>query len=105
MNESISFAAGNQHGQELAPPQMEALVRLAGRTPVQRTTIYGEVPAERVSTAWAAPPLLPVVQTPLRRRSRADRAQDPLAHEPAPSATIRASRGAAATPTATTTDT
>ena len=104
MNESISFAAGNQHGQELAPPQMEALVRLAGRAPVQRTTIYGEVPAERVSTAWAAPPLLPVVQTPLRRRSRAAQAKDPLAHEPAPSATILASRGAAATPTATTTD-
>ena len=104
MNESISFAAGNQHGQELAPPQMEALVRLAGRAPVQRTTIYGEVPAERVSTAWAAPPLLPVVQTPLRRRSRAAQAKVPLAHEPAPSATILASRGAAATPTATTTD-
>jgi phage terminase large subunit-like protein len=105
MNESISFAAGNQHGQELAPPQMEALVRLAGRTPVQRTTIYGEVPAERVSAAWAAQPLLPVVQTPLRRRSQALRAQHPPAHASAPSATIAASRGAAATPTATTTDT
>jgi FO synthase len=70
MNESISFAAGNQHGQELAPPRMEALIRRAGREPVQRTTAYGSVSAERIAAAWAAAPLAPVVQTPLRRRDR-----------------------------------
>jgi FO synthase len=69
MNESISFAAGNQHGQELAPAQMEALIRSAGRGPAQRTTLYGTVPAERIACSHAAPVLAPVVSTPLRRRN------------------------------------
>ncbi|MDQ3672390.1 MAG: 5-amino-6-(D-ribitylamino)uracil--L-tyrosine 4-hydroxyphenyl transferase CofH, partial [Actinomycetota bacterium] len=38
MNESISRAAGSEHGQELPPEAMEALIRGAGRTPWQRTT-------------------------------------------------------------------
>jgi FO synthase len=42
MNESISRAAGAEHGQELAPPRMEALIRSVGRVPRQRTTLYGE---------------------------------------------------------------
>ena len=33
MNESISRAAGSEHGQELAPEGMEALIRASGRTP------------------------------------------------------------------------
>ena len=41
MNESISRAAGAEFGQELAPEQMEALIRAAGRVPRQRTTLYG----------------------------------------------------------------
>jgi FO synthase len=40
MNESISRAAGAGHGQELAPQRMERLIRDAGRTPRQRTTLY-----------------------------------------------------------------
>ncbi|MCE2947898.1 MAG: 5-amino-6-(D-ribitylamino)uracil--L-tyrosine 4-hydroxyphenyl transferase CofH [Betaproteobacteria bacterium] len=99
MNESISFAAGNQHGQELAPQQMDALIRSAGRTPVQRTTAYGAVPAERIAAAWAAGPLSPVVQTPLRRRERTAGAS---ATPAAPSATIDAAHQPATTPTLTT---
>jgi FO synthase len=41
MDESISRAAGASHGQEMAPAVMESLVRSAGRTPRQRTTLYG----------------------------------------------------------------
>ena len=43
MDESISRAAGNEHGQELPPARMEALIRAAGRIPQQRTTLYGVV--------------------------------------------------------------
>ena len=48
MNESISRAAGAQHGQEMPPERMEALIRSAGRTPRQRTTLYGVPPESRV---------------------------------------------------------
>ena len=57
MNESISRAAGAEHGQELSPEQMEALIRACGREPRQRTTLYGEVPDERRRASFGAPPL------------------------------------------------
>jgi FO synthase len=57
MNESISRAAGAEWGQELAPEQMESLIRAAGRVPRQRTTLYGEPPAEQVARSFGAPPL------------------------------------------------
>jgi FO synthase len=41
MNESISRAAGTEHGQELSPQAMEDLICMAGRKPEQRTTLYG----------------------------------------------------------------
>lgn len=41
MNESISRAAGTEHGQELPPQAMEDLICMAGRKPEQRTTLYG----------------------------------------------------------------
>jgi FO synthase len=72
MNESISRAAGTQHGQELAPEHMEAMIRDAGREPRQRTTLYRAVDAQRQHLSFDAPALAPVVQTPVRRqRSRA----------------------------------
>lgn len=57
MNESISRAAGAEHGQELPPSGMEALIRELGRSPRQRTTLYGEASAERHAHALEAPPL------------------------------------------------
>jgi FO synthase len=57
MNESISRAAGAAWGQELPPEEMEALIRSAGRVPRQRTTLYGEPPAEQVARSFGAPPL------------------------------------------------
>jgi FO synthase len=58
MNESISRAAGASHGQELPPEAMEATIRAVGRTPRQRTTLYGEPPVERREASFGAPPLL-----------------------------------------------
>ena len=46
MNESISRAAGADHGQEMPPEGMEAAIRAIGRTPRQRTTLYGEPATE-----------------------------------------------------------
>lgn len=69
MNESISRAAGAQHGQEWPPEQMEAVIRGAGRAPAQRTTLYGAVSGAQHSAALRAPPLAPVVPTPPRKRA------------------------------------
>jgi FO synthase len=57
MNESISRAAGASHGQELPPEGMEAAILALGRTPRQRTTLYGDPPAERQQASFGAPPL------------------------------------------------
>ncbi|MBN9511251.1 MAG: 5-amino-6-(D-ribitylamino)uracil--L-tyrosine 4-hydroxyphenyl transferase CofH [Alphaproteobacteria bacterium] len=71
MNESISRAAGTEHGQEFPPAAMEALIASLGREPVQRDTLYRPVSAERRAAAFAAAPLAPVVQTPPARRALA----------------------------------
>lgn len=68
MNESISRAAGTQHGQEFPPEAMEALIRSIGRQPEQRTTLYGPVPESRRQAAFEAAELSPVVQTAPRKR-------------------------------------
>ena len=64
MNESISRAAGADHGQEFPPEAMEAAVTAIGRRPRQRTTLYGEPPAERVAASFGAPPLSEPVNPP-----------------------------------------
>ena len=67
MNESISRAAGADHGQEFPPEAMEELIRSLGRTPEQRTTLYGPVPAARRAASLNAARLAPVVLTPPRK--------------------------------------
>ena len=70
MNESISRAAGTRHGEEFPPERMEDLIRSIGRTPRQRTTLYGTPDAGRTAASFAAPELEPVVQTPAARYAR-----------------------------------
>jgi FO synthase len=67
MNESISRAAGTQHGQEFPPAEMDALIRTLGRTPRQRSTLYAAAPLVQQRRSYDAPDLLPTVQTPLRK--------------------------------------
>lgn len=43
INESISTSAGSGHGQLMRPSEIRGLIRGAGRRPVQRDTMYGEV--------------------------------------------------------------
>lgn len=57
MNESISRAAGTEHGQEMPPERMDELARLAGRTPSQRTTLYGPPNRAQVEASYRADPL------------------------------------------------
>jgi FO synthase len=64
MNESISRAAGADHGQELPPEGMEEAIRAIGRTPKQRTTLYDDPPVERVAASFGAPPLSEPVNPP-----------------------------------------
>jgi FO synthase len=69
MNESISRAAGTQHGQEFPPDAMEALIRSIGREPQQRDTLYRPVPEERRAASLVAADLAPIVLTPPRKRA------------------------------------
>jgi FO synthase len=71
MNESISRAAGTQHGQEFPPEAMEELIFSLGRVPQQRNTLYRPVPADRRTASFNASELLPVVQTPPRKLAAA----------------------------------
>ena len=66
MNESISRAAGSEHGQEMPPDRMEALIRSAGRAPRQRTTLYDTPPAEQVARSFAADALAEPWNPPAR---------------------------------------
>ena len=66
MNESISRSAGSEHGQEMPPETMEALIRANGRAPRQRTTLYADAPAERRAASFAAAPLAEPLNPPVR---------------------------------------
>jgi FO synthase len=66
MNESISRAAGAEHGQELPPERMEALIRACGRVPRQRTTLYGDAPNERRAASFRAGPLAEAWNPPVK---------------------------------------
>jgi FO synthase len=66
MNESISRAAGAEHGQEFPPEKMEDLIRACGRVPRQRTTLYADAPAGRRLASFGASPLAEPWNPPVR---------------------------------------
>jgi FO synthase len=66
MNESISRAAGAEHGQEFSPEQMEDLIKSMGRVPRQRTTLYADAPEERRHASFGALPLAEPVNPPVK---------------------------------------
>ncbi|MDH2400235.1 5-amino-6-(D-ribitylamino)uracil--L-tyrosine 4-hydroxyphenyl transferase CofH [Bradyrhizobium sp. SSUT18] len=61
MDETISRSAGAQHGHEMAPKQMEELIRAMARLPRQRTTLYGDVADDRYLASLDPPELKPIV--------------------------------------------
>ena len=70
MNESITRAAGAEHGQETSPRRMRALIESANRSPRQRTTDYGDADPEIVERGMRAGELLEIVNTPARKYER-----------------------------------
>ncbi|MEU3388371.1 bifunctional FO biosynthesis protein CofGH [Streptomyces albidoflavus] len=64
MEETISRMAGSRYGSYRSIEGLRAIATLAGRPARPRTTLYGEVPAERVAAAEASdghlPELLPL---------------------------------------------
>jgi FO synthase len=56
MDETITRSAGATHGQEMAPAEMERIIRSLGRIPRQRDTLYRTVPRERYRASFAARP-------------------------------------------------
>jgi FO synthase len=76
MNETISRAAGAAHGQEMAPEPMETLIRGLGRTPKQRTTLYGDPPEAQVAASFEAVPLSALEKSAPRRARRGGAARD-----------------------------
>jgi FO synthase len=64
MEETISRMAGSKYGSYKSVDDLVAIATAAGRPARQRTTTYGEVPAERLAAARAAggrlPELLPI---------------------------------------------
>jgi FO synthase len=66
MNESISRAAGSEHGQEMTPEQLESLIRANGRAPRQRTTLYEDATPERRAASFGAPPCVEPLNPPVK---------------------------------------
>lgn len=60
MNESITRAAGSDHGQEWPAIDIEQQLTEWGRKPRMRTTLYIDAPGEQRQKAFAAKPLIPV---------------------------------------------
>ncbi len=73
MNESISRAAGTQHGQEMPPAEMRRLITAFDRTPQQRTTLYSEVSEATCARGDTAMDLAPIVLTPPSDRASLSR--------------------------------
>ncbi|MBE9538331.1 MAG: 5-amino-6-(D-ribitylamino)uracil--L-tyrosine 4-hydroxyphenyl transferase CofH [Proteobacteria bacterium] len=61
MNESITRAAGTQHGQEWSPAVMERKIRKLDRVPRMRDTLYRDVPQERYQASFVNTELIDVV--------------------------------------------
>ncbi len=59
MNESITRAAGAEHGQEWSPAEIESTIAAQGRRPMMRTTLYQAASEERRDSAFAAQALQP----------------------------------------------
>ncbi|MCR9277792.1 MAG: 5-amino-6-(D-ribitylamino)uracil--L-tyrosine 4-hydroxyphenyl transferase CofH [Pseudomonadaceae bacterium] len=70
MNESITRAAGTNHGQETSPEEMLAMISAAGRTPRQRTTLYADASEERIEAGLTAAELTDIVNTPAKKYER-----------------------------------
>lgn len=79
MNESITRAAGAEHGQEWHPVQLEDTIRSLARLPRMRTTLYADVSAERREAARQATTLQAIENSRAGKRQRDKRLHHPAA--------------------------
>ena len=63
MNESITRAAGAEHGQEWSPAEMATAISDLGRQAKMRTTLYGEAPAAQQERAFNAGALSQIINS------------------------------------------
>ena len=70
MNESISRAAGTEHGQETSSEEMRRIIRTLNRNPRQRSTAYGQVSPEREQAGIVAGELTDIINTPAKKYER-----------------------------------
>ena len=70
MNETITRAAGAAHGQETSPEEMEEIICSIGRTPRQRSTIYGEVTELQRQKSFGAVAVLEPTYTSAKKYER-----------------------------------
>ena len=78
MNESITRAAGAEHGEEYSVEKMIRLIDLAGRQARQRSTDYQGVAQERVHAARHAKPLTDVINAVEKKYDRKSVQKIPL---------------------------
>lgn len=67
MNESISRAAGTEHGQEFEPAAIERLILSCNRVPQQRNCLYEPIAETRRLQSLEAKPLVPMHFTPPKK--------------------------------------
>jgi len=79
MNESITRAAGAEHGEEWNPQQVEDTIRQMQRIPRMRNTLYTDATEERRATAFSAIPLSAIENTRAAKTQRSKRLEN-LAH-------------------------
>jgi len=70
MNETITRAAGAEHGQEWSPEFMRKQIISIGRDAKQRSTTYAEVSEEREQAGFNAVAMTEMVNTPARKYER-----------------------------------
>lgn len=78
MNESITRAAGAEHGEEYSVEKMIRLIDLAGRQARQRSTDYQGVTQERMHAARHAKPLTDVINAVEKKYDRNSVQKTPL---------------------------
>ena len=70
MNESITRAAGADHGQEWSPVMLEQLITKLDRAPRMRNTLYGDVDNSRIEAANNAQELSEINNTSAQKLQR-----------------------------------
>jgi len=70
MNESITKAAGAEHGQEFMAKEMNKLITSIGKKPRQRTTLYENVTDETMRRGLKNIPLKPIKNELIKRKGR-----------------------------------